>query len=186
MGNQVPKKEVEAWKTKYNIPKDKVDVTFKAFSKQKDKNGMISRAKFIEIMTHEGGNDTAFAAAIFDSFDKDKSGSIDIREYMALMGVTFGGDIDEKLEASFQLFDEDGNGELSQEEVERMATMVFKSMLSRAGGGELTSKHKKEIKQIVKEIFKNVDKDGSGSLDKEEFKKGFKEHPEMCRFFKQF
>jgi hypothetical protein len=68
---------------------------------------------------------------------------------MALMGVSFGGTIDDKLEgnpwlrdslpiyplssftcaASFRLFDEDGNGELDRQEVERMLILVMKSMV---------------------------------------------------------
>eukprot|EP01089_Gocevia_fonbrunei_P004293 TRINITY_DN1431_c0_g1_i2.p1 TRINITY_DN1431_c0_g1~~TRINITY_DN1431_c0_g1_i2.p1 ORF type:complete len:192 (-),score=47.63 TRINITY_DN1431_c0_g1_i2:96-671(-) len=191
MGNTVPKSEIGDWKKKYNLPQDKVKLTFRAFKNQKGKNGEITKDRFIEVMTKEGAADEQFANAIFDSFDRDGNGTIDIREYMALMGVSFGGGVDEKLEASFQLFDEDGNGELDKDEVERMLCMVMKSMLRRSGqtsGGEpvLSKKRLKEIKKIVDEIFDKVDANKSGTIDLDEFKLGFNTHPDICNFFKQF
>jgi Ca2+-binding EF-hand superfamily protein len=104
------------------VPKDKVDLTFRAFNSQKGKNGQITKEKFLDVMTKEGAAEREFAEAIFESFDKDSSGcvvalplfatfhfyspptshlsTIDVREYMALMGVSFGGTIGDKLEGN--------------------------------------------------------------------------------------
>jgi len=181
----VNKTEIKKWKEEYHLTNEKVSLTFKAFKQQQDKQGMISRDKFINIMTKEGGNDPGFAGAIFDSFDRDKSGTIDVKEYMALMGVTFGGTVESKLDASFNLFDENGDGSLSKEEIERMAAFVFRSMIGNSKE-TLSDKQMKTIKKIVHEVFDKVDKNGDGVLDREEFKSGFKEHPDICNFFKQF
>ncbi|ELR18137.1 EF hand domain containing protein [Acanthamoeba castellanii str. Neff] len=190
MGNaqQIPKRDLEDWKRKYNLPKDKVDLTFRAFNSQKGKNGQITKDKFLDVMTKEGAAEREFAEAIFESFDKDSSGTIDVREYMALMGVSFGGTIDDKLEASFRLFDEDGNGELDRQEVERMLILVMKSMLKKmsAPSEQVLKAREAEIQRIIDEIFAKVDADNSGTIDLEEFKVGFKEHPDICNFFKQF
>ncbi len=86
MGNaqQIPKRDLEDWKRKYNctkkqtsprnlllssgrpqsrslfflrsstsatVPKDKVDLTFRAFNSQKGKNGQITKEKFLDVMT---------------------------------------------------------------------------------------------------------------------------------------
>jgi Ca2+-binding EF-hand superfamily protein len=53
---------------------------------------------------------------------------MDVREYMALMGVTFGGSMDQKLKASFEIFDRNGDGSLSKEEVRQMLTMVVRQV----------------------------------------------------------
>lgn len=53
---------------------------------------------------------------------------MDVREYMALMGVTFGGTIDQKLRASFEIFDRNGDGSLSKDEVRQMLTMVVRQV----------------------------------------------------------
>lgn len=137
--------------------------------------------------------------------------TIDLREYMALMGVVFGGDIEEKLTgkipshfppppstltlgiASFKLFDEDGNGVLDRQEVEKMLVLVTKSVLRRrfpeqAKNPEfdIGDSNRDQLKTIVDEIFNKVDVDKSGTIDEEEFKAGFREHPKICQFFKQF
>lgn len=113
MGNaqQIPKRDLEDWKRKYNctkkqtspppqlllssgrpqsrsllsslisptsaaVPKDKVDLTFRAFNSQKGKNGQITKEKFLDVMTKEGAAEREFAEAIFESFDKDSSGCV--------------------------------------------------------------------------------------------------------------
>eukprot|EP01087_Luapelamoeba_hula_P023404 TRINITY_DN8587_c0_g1_i1.p1 TRINITY_DN8587_c0_g1~~TRINITY_DN8587_c0_g1_i1.p1 ORF type:complete len:225 (-),score=56.43 TRINITY_DN8587_c0_g1_i1:59-646(-) len=195
MGNQqaskaVPKTEIEEWRAKYGLNAGQANKTFKAFREQKEKSGSISKDKFVKILTEQTAADTEFAEAIFASFDKDGSGSIDIHEYMALMGVSLGANIDEKLRASFNLFDEDGNGTLDKEEVEKMMSMVMRSVLRRslpAGSPvDLTAEHIAEVKKIVNDIFDKVDTDGNGSLDFQEFRTGFSEHPDICAFFRQF
>eukprot|EP01088_Endostelium_zonatum_P014088 TRINITY_DN2953_c0_g2_i1.p1 TRINITY_DN2953_c0_g2~~TRINITY_DN2953_c0_g2_i1.p1 ORF type:complete len:190 (+),score=64.39 TRINITY_DN2953_c0_g2_i1:198-767(+) len=181
----VKKTDVKQWQSEYNLSQDKVNATFKAFKQQQDAQGLISRDKFINIMSKDGGNDPNFAGAIFDSFDRDRNGSIDIKEYMALMGVTFGGSIEKKLEASFNLFDENGDGQLDKTEIERMASFVFRSMVGNSKD-PLTEKQQRTIERIVNEVFDKVDSDKSGTLDRNEFNAGFKDHPEICNFFKQF
>jgi Ca2+-binding EF-hand superfamily protein len=58
------------------VPKDKVDLTFRAFNSQKGKNGQITKDKFLDVMTKEGAAEREFAEAIFESFDKDSSGCV--------------------------------------------------------------------------------------------------------------
>eukprot|EP00005_Dracoamoeba_jomungandri_P005160 CAMPEP_0174261336 /NCGR_PEP_ID=MMETSP0439-20130205/11370_1 /TAXON_ID=0 /ORGANISM="Stereomyxa ramosa, Strain Chinc5" /LENGTH=204 /DNA_ID=CAMNT_0015345793 /DNA_START=27 /DNA_END=641 /DNA_ORIENTATION=- len=204
MGNDlgIKKREVKQWKEQYKIPKDKVKLTLKAFRNQKGRDGTISREKFIEVMTEHGAADEEFANAIFESFDTDCSGAIDIEEYMALMGVTFGGSVEEKLEASFNLFDKDGNGELDETEVEEMLLMATRAVVRKQFNAskhtqtnkvatgqtqvDIPDQLKEKIKAIVATIFEKVDTDGNGSISKEEFQEGFTQHPEICAFFKQF
>lgn len=75
--------------------------------------------------------------------------------------------------ASFQLFDEDGNGELSEAEIERMLLMATRAVVrkrynthedtKRATGNTavtIPDELKGRIKEIVKEIFRQIDQDG--------------------------
>jgi hypothetical protein len=62
--------------TSATVPKDKVDLTFRAFNSQKGKNGQITKEKFLDVMTKEGAAEREFAEAIFESFDKDSSGCV--------------------------------------------------------------------------------------------------------------
>lgn len=122
---------------------------------------------------------------------------MDINEYLALMGVTFGGTVQQKLRASFAIFDKDGNGTLSKDEVRDMLRMVIIQVMRaqyRTTHGKIPSKGatvldaaaNAKIDQVVDEVFDRVDKDKSGAIDIDEFEAGFGENPEMLAFFKQF
>lgn len=121
---------------------------------------------------------------------------MDINEYLALMGVTFGGTVNQKLRASFHIFDKDGNGSLSKDEVRDMLRMVIVQVMRaqyRTAHGKSASKSvtldtaaNAKIDAVVEEVFTRVDKDHSGSIDIDEFERGFAENPEMLAFFKQF
>lgn len=108
-------------------------------------------------------------------------------------GISEGGSIEEKLEASFRIFDADGSGTLSADEVEHMFQLAVKTNLqiqaNNAGENApvviLDEDLKNEIKTIVKEIFEKVDTDGNNTLSLEEFKAGFTNHQDICSFFNQ-
>lgn len=53
-----------------------MELTLKAFKTQKGKDGLISKAKFIQVMAEHGAADEEFAAAIFESFDRDGNGCV--------------------------------------------------------------------------------------------------------------
>jgi Ca2+-binding EF-hand superfamily protein len=53
--------------------------TLKAFSNQKGNDNEISKERFLKIMA-EHGADEEFASTIFDFFDENHSGTIDIHE----------------------------------------------------------------------------------------------------------
>lgn len=118
---------------------------------------------------------------------------MDIHEYLALMGVTFGGTVQQKLRASFAIFDKDGNGTLSKEEVRDMLRMVIQQVMRAQTRGKPSSSAsllddaaKAKIDQVVDEVFDRVDTDRSGAIDINEFEAGFSENPQMLAFFKQF
>lgn len=121
---------------------------------------------------------------------------MDINEYLALMGVTFGGTVQQKLRASFAIFDKDGNGTLSKDEVRDMLRMVIQQVMRaqhRQATGKVPPKGNllddaanAKIDQVVEEVFDRVDADKSGAIDVNEFESGFSENPQMLAFFKQF
>jgi Ca2+-binding EF-hand superfamily protein len=149
---------------------------------------VISRDKFVATMARILG-DGEKARSIFDAFDIDNSGSIDVHEYLTLMGAVYGNSVEQKLDASFKLFDANRDGMLSREELDNMLTRTLRSWLSQASKKkvvEVPEEYKTKIKQILDQIFETIDTDKNGYIDKDEFKRGFSEHPDICAFFKQF
>eukprot|EP00029_Vermamoeba_vermiformis_P006964 TRINITY_DN2877_c0_g1_i1.p1 TRINITY_DN2877_c0_g1~~TRINITY_DN2877_c0_g1_i1.p1 ORF type:complete len:144 (+),score=30.14 TRINITY_DN2877_c0_g1_i1:36-467(+) len=130
MGNghlKLSKDETENFNKMYNIPPEKSKLIFKSFEKSAH-GSKISRENFLKIMDNHGVMERDLANQVFDSFDRDGNGDMDLEEYMALMGVTFGGNIEQKLRASFEIFDKNGDGVLSKDEVRRMLVMVVKQV----------------------------------------------------------
>jgi Ca2+-binding EF-hand superfamily protein len=200
MGNghlKLSKDEMDNFRKMYNIPPEKSKLIFKSFEKSAH-GGKISRENFIKIMDNHGVMETELANQVFDSFDRDGNGDMDMDEYMTLMGVTFGGNIEQKLRASFEIFDKNGDGVLSKEEVKKMLVMVVKQVtraqLKARQGKKVSGSTQIEIDEnghaklntILDDIFNKVDANHDGLIDINEFIHGFADHPEICGFFKQF
>lgn len=54
---------------------------------------------------------------VFQLFDADRSGQIDVREFMISLTNFAGASKDDKLKFAFMIFDEDGNGVITKQEV---------------------------------------------------------------------
>lgn len=54
---------------------------------------------------------------LFQLFDVDRSGQIDVREFMISLTNFAGASKDDKLKFAFMIFDEDGNGVITKQEV---------------------------------------------------------------------
>jgi len=121
----------------------------------KDQSGSISTAELGEVMRSLGQNPTeAELQDMVNEVDTDHSGSIEFQEFMAMMATTVPTkDFADETLAAFRVFDKDGSGTISAEELKH----VMKSL-----GEDLTDA---EIDEMIRE----ADKDNNGTIDYEEF-----------------
>ncbi|MBR8834911.1 MAG: EF-hand domain-containing protein [Stigonema ocellatum SAG 48.90 = DSM 106950] len=128
---------------------EKLWEAFKVFDE--DGNGGISTEELGQVMRSVGQspNDTELRDLIKE-VDVDLSGTIDFEEFKALM-VSKQGDRTSRLQLAFSVFDENNSGEITADEM--------RSVMNQFG---LTDE---ELDEMVKEI----DHDGDGSIDFEEF-----------------
>ncbi|MEB3182008.1 MAG: EF-hand domain-containing protein [Nostocaceae cyanobacterium] len=128
---------------------EKLWQAFQAFDE--DSNGTISAKELGLVMGSLGQSpDEMDLRDMIKEVDVDLSGSIDFEEFKALM-VSKQGDRTSRLKLAFSVFDENNSGQITADEM--------RGVMSKFGLTE------SELDEIVKE----VDHDGDGSIDFQEF-----------------
>ena len=129
---------------------------FRVFDKNDD--GTISASELGTVMRSLGANPKEFELRdMIAEVDADKSGSVDFDEFLSLMAKKLKSNTDpeEELREAFDVFDRDGNGFISAEELRNA----------------LTNLGEKIPAEDVDEIMRKSDHNEDGMLSWEEFRK---------------
>lgn len=121
----------------------------------KDKDGYITLKELGDIMQNLGQCPTeAELQDMISEVDKDKNGTLDFTEFLGLMARKMRDtDNNEEIIEAFKVFDKDGNGLLSPNELLDV----------------MTSLGEKVTLEEVTEMVKEADYDGDGQINYEEF-----------------
>merc|ERR1712083_403563 len=134
--------------------RDGLAKVFKAFDKNGDGKLSMQEVKdgyldhYGKIMSDEE------VEQMFNAVDTDKSGFIDYSEFVVAAMNESQLTTNDKLQAAFKMFDKDGSGVISPDEI--------KEVLAFGGTNQLT-------KDSIDAIIKQVDENGDGEISYEEF-----------------
>merc|ERR1712179_271940 len=176
MGNQTGKErlskaDVEFLKTNTRYDEDTIQQWYKGFMKDCPE-GKLNPPMFIKIYSKcfPGGNAGEFCDHVFRTFDSDKNGFIDFKEFLMAIDVTSSGSPEEKLNWAFSMYDVDGNGWIDLMEMTRMVKSIYQVIKAQGeAGGQVGGRMKETAESRAEGIFKKMDRNSDGRVTREEF-----------------
>lgn len=116
---------------------------------------------------------------LFDNIDKEKTGQVEKNEALNSLIVLCGGTPDQKSEATFMLYDVNGDGLISFDELLEHHTTVFRILyrVNPQSIDKLGESPESLARATVESIFNEADTDGDGVLTLPEFQAWVKGEP---------
>ncbi|KAJ3018287.1 UNVERIFIED_CONTAM: Neuronal calcium sensor 1 [Siphonaria sp. JEL0065] len=166
--------------------------------------GSLSNAAFKDMYKQffPFGDSTAYAERVFHMFDTDKNGSINFREFVSAISVSSKGTESEKLAWAFTLYDIDGDGVVTREEMYQVVSAIFAMVGSSVKHGADEDTPEKKVEKLfglldVVRLFQRVlvgfsnnpavfQKDRDGRLSLHDFMTGAQQDPNITHALAAF
>ncbi|XP_073684684.1 recoverin b [Garra rufa] len=143
--------------------------------------GRISQEQFESIYASffPDADPKAYAQHVFRSFDANSDGTLDFKEYIVALHLTSSGKTVEKLEWAFALYDVDGNGSITKNEIHEIVKSIF-NMISKEDQKNLPDDENTPEKRTDK-IWDFFGKKENGKITEGEFIQGVMDNKNILR-----
>jgi len=151
-----------------------------AFKRYSSMEGRITRDGFAKALEDLGFTKTLPVDSLFRLFDTGGEGAISYRAFLTHFS-TLKNDSEASIKFCFDVYDENGDGSLSKDEVSSVLRNLMNVDHIYNLGDETTQEE--NIQNQIEEIFARLDKDGNGMIDFEEFKAGISKERILIDYF---
>ncbi|XP_013775266.1 frequenin-1-like isoform X2 [Limulus polyphemus] len=137
-------------------------------------NGHLTEEGFLRIykLFFPQGDPSKFTSLVFRVFDENKDGAIEFEEFIRALSVTSRGNVEEKLDWAFKLYDVDDDGYITREEMYSIVDAIYQMLGNQSG--ENKNEEEDTPQERVDKIFQHLDKNHDDKLTLEEFREGSK------------
>merc|ERR1712149_62894 len=170
------KHDLEFLKTSTRYDENTIKDWYKGF-KSDCPDGRLTPKAFMQIYSKcfPTGNANEFCDHVFRTFDTDKNGYIDFKEFLLAIDVTSSGKPEEKLKWAFRMYDVDGNGVIDLNEMTKIVQAIYDML----GAGAV--KPTDTAEERAKNIFNRMDENNDGGLTEGECLKGCLQDDELSK-----
>ncbi|CAF4939920.1 unnamed protein product [Pieris macdunnoughi] len=142
------------------------------FDLQECPDGVVHEESFKDIYAKffPHGNSALYAHYVFKAFDVNCSGAISFRELLVTLSTLLRGSVYERLRWAFRLYDVDGDGAITRQELSEVVVAVHELLGRRAPPGSPASRiDDAKAAEQVDRVFRKLDLNQDGVITIEEF-----------------
>lgn len=185
-GNSISKEKIEEFKTIAGgkLAKEDIKRYYKLFHDMFPKGEMDAAGfrKYIYAIQPETPKD-AKLDHLFRAMDRDRSGSITFQEYILFQAITVPTQSQQKaselIDMAFEMYDEDGDGEITEQEMINCLEKCFYAKGLDAKAPQVQS----IIRNRVSNLLKLADANGDGRITRDEIQKAAAQDPSIVNIF---
>eukprot|EP01062_Namystynia_karyoxenos_P032280 TRINITY_DN2380_c0_g1_i1.p1 TRINITY_DN2380_c0_g1~~TRINITY_DN2380_c0_g1_i1.p1 ORF type:complete len:189 (+),score=95.61 TRINITY_DN2380_c0_g1_i1:89-655(+) len=185
MGKNISKEKMQEYKeaSKGKFDEKEIKHMYKLFHKAAP-SGRMGKSEFKkyieELQLFKKVDQGESYEQLFRGYDRDRDGTITFKEYLQYhLGIVFS--TEELFDIVFAMYDADGNGYITREELEEVVTNSTRWM----GDCDVESKEVQDlVKAEVDKIVSFVDSNRDGQISKEELSAAAEKHPELLEKLK--
>ncbi|XP_058792547.1 Kv channel-interacting protein 1-like [Phymastichus coffea] len=125
----------------------------------------------------QGANSSQYAHYVFNTLDQDHSGILSFEDFVVGLSILSRGSMDEKLRWTFSLYDINGDGYITRDEMTDIVTAVYE-LMGKFADPNLSHSHD-GVRQKVDRMFQKMDCNKDGVVTLGEFLNACNSDPEI-------